>query len=711
MRFRLFPCLAALLLFLSPAATGWSRTVTCAADIAKASVLMETNVAYRVTATVTCILQNAILGITDESGVATLTDFHHNRFDGIRAGDRITASGFTKISTNSLIPTAYCEKISVLSHGTPPKPIDVTADDFHSGRFDHAYIRIRGVVRVVFLDEIDPSWIYIVIGSGRGSVSTALNISQTDRSDLTDIEGSEVAISGICRRLRGERRSGSRHMLRRILGIPNMAGIEMLHPPPNDPFDAPGIESTRNMSPEELSATGMRSACGKVLAVWSPNHLLLTTPQGGVLRCDIKGGVMPKCDESVDVAGLPTTDLFRINLARAIWRKSAKTAKPSAEKPERITAEQLFTDENGKPMIQTKYHGRRITVSGIVRSMPTEGSPEGRIYLESGRFTLPIDVSTVPGVLKTLSLGCEIAVTGICVTETDAWSPYASFPHIRDVFLVPQTETGIAILRQPSWWTPQRLLAAIAALLALMLGTLVWNISLHRLAERRGKELAEESIARAETDMKVLERTRLAVELHDSVAQNLTGVAMELEAARQYQNGAPTELLNHMGIAWRTLKSCRDELRNCLWDLRNNALEETDMESAIRKTLLPHVKGVDLAIRFKVPRQMLSDNTTHAMLRIIRELALNGIRHGGAKTIRIAGGIDGNTLEFSVRDDGCGFDPENCPGVDDGHFGLQGIRERVAQFGGTMSVSSEPGKGTKTTITIDSHEKDHGTDS
>ena len=709
MQFRLFPCLAAVLLFLSPAATGWSRTVTCAADITKASAMMETNVAYNVTAVVTCILRNAILGIADESGSAVLTDFHHNRFKGIHAGDRITASGFTKISTNSLIPTAYCEKISVLSHGTPPKPVDVTADDFHSGRFDHAYIRIRGVVRDVFLDEIDPSWIYIVIGSGRGSVSTALNISQTDRSDLTDIEGSEVAISGICRRLRGERRSGSRHMLRRILGIPNMAGIEMLHPPPNDPFDAPGIESTRNMSPEELSATGMRSACGKVLAVWSPNHLLLTTPQGGVLRCDIKGGVMPKCDESVDVAGLPTTDLFRINLARAIWRKSAKTAKPSAEKPERITAEQLFTDENGKPMIQTKYHGRRITVSGIVRSMPTEGSPEGRIYLESGRFTLPIDVSTVPGVLKTLSLGCEIAVTGICVTETDAWSPYASFPHIRDVFLVPQTETGIAILRQPSWWTPQRLLAAIAALLALTLGVIGWSISLRRLAERRGKELAEESIARAETDMKVLESTRLAVELHDSVAQNLTGVAMELEAARQYEQGAHPELLNHFGIAWRTLKSCREELRNCLWDLRNNALEEADMESAIRKTLLPHIKGVTLAIRFKVPRQKLSDNTAHAMLRIIRELALNGIRHGGAKTIRIAGGIDGNTLEFSVRDDGCGFDPENCPGVDDGHFGLQGIRERVMQLGGTLSIESEIGKGTKTTVRIDGNEKDHGT--
>ncbi len=672
---------------------------------------METNVSYNVTAVVRCIPRNAILGIADESGSAVLTDFHHNRFKGIRAGDRITASGFTKISTNSLIPTAYCEKISVLSHGTPPKPTDVTPEDFHSGRFDHAYLRVKGVVRDVFVDEIDPSWIFIVIGSKQGSVSAAINIMETGKPDLTGIEGSEVAVSGICVRPRVDRHTGSRHVFRRVLEISGLVGIEKLRPPPKDTFDVPDVESTRNMSPEELSATGMRSAHGKVLAVWGANHLLLTTPQGGVLCCDIKSGTLPKCGESVDVAGLPTTDLFRINLTRAMWRNARKPMEFSPEKPERVTAEQLFTDENGKPKIQTKYHGRLMTVNGIVRSMPAEGSPESRIYLESGRFTLPIDASSIPNIFKTLSIGCEIAATGICVTETDAWSPYASFPHIRDVFLVPQTESGISILHHPSWWTSERLLVAIVALLAFMLGTLVWNISLHRLAERRGKELAVESIARAETDMKVLERTRLAVELHDSVAQNLTGVAMELEAARQFQNGAPAELLNHMGIAWRTLKSCRDELRNCLWDLRNNALEETDMESAIRKTLLPHVKGVDLAIRFKVPRQMLSDNTTHAMLRVIRELVLNGIRHGKAKTIRIAGDIDGRTLKFSVRDDGCGFDPENCPSVDDGHFGLQGIRERVAQFGGTMSVSSEPGKGTKTTITIDSHEKDHGTDS
>ena len=119
------------------------------------------------------------------------------------------------------------------------------------------------------------------------------------------------------------------------------------------------------------------------------------------------------------------------------------------------------------------------------------------------------------------------------------------------------------------------------------------------------------------------------------------------------------------------------------------------MESAIRKTLLPHVKGVDLAIRFKVPRQMLSDNTTHAMLRVIRELVLNGIRHGKASSVHIAGSLEDGALRFSVKDDGCGFDPERCPGVDDGHYGLQGIRERIRQLGGKMSIESGKGKGTK----------------
>lgn len=202
-------------------------------------------------------------------------------------------------------------------------------------------------------------------------------------------------------------------------------------------------------------------------------------------------------------------------------------------------------------------------------------------------------------------------------------------------------------------------------------------------------------------DLKVLERTRLAVELHDSVAQNLTGVSMEIDSGLRCSGKLPPEATSHFTRAVRTLGSCRTELRNCLWDLRNQALEENDMDNAIRLTLSPAIGKTDLRIRFSVPRSSLTDNTAHAILRIIRELATNAVRHGRATTIWIAGSIEGDTMMFSVRDNGIGFNPHDAPGVLQGHFGLQGIRERVASFEGSMTVESKTGHGAKVTISIE----------
>ena len=124
------------------------------------------------------------------------------------------------------------------------------------------------------------------------------------------------------------------------------------------------------------------------------------------------------------------------------------------------------------------------------------------------------------------------------------------------------------------------------------------------------------------------------------------------------------------------------------------------MDEAIRQTLAPHVAGVAIAVRFNVPRERISDNTAHAILRIIRELTLNAIRHGGATKVWIAGSIEGGRMHFSVRDNGCGFDPDSAPGFNEGHYGLLGIRERVDEFEGEFALKSSLGTGTKATISL-----------
>ena len=124
------------------------------------------------------------------------------------------------------------------------------------------------------------------------------------------------------------------------------------------------------------------------------------------------------------------------------------------------------------------------------------------------------------------------------------------------------------------------------------------------------------------------------------------------------------------------------------------------MDAAIRLSVAPVIGDAELTVRFNVPRERITDASAHAIIRIVRELASNAVRHGSARKVKIAGTIDEGMLMFSVTDDGCGFVVEQAPGIDECHFGLQGIRERVARFQGELKIESTPGKGTHVAVTI-----------
>ena len=122
------------------------------------------------------------------------------------------------------------------------------------------------------------------------------------------------------------------------------------------------------------------------------------------------------------------------------------------------------------------------------------------------------------------------------------------------------------------------------------------------------------------------------------------------------------------------------------------------MNEAVNRTLVPHVENISLSVRFNVPREILSESTVHAILKIIRELSANAIRHGMATELKIAGEYHGGDISFSVTDNGHGFDPMTAPGANEGHFGLLGIQERLEEFNGSMKIASLSGKGTKISV-------------
>ena len=439
---------------------------------------------------------------------------------------------------------------------------------------------------------------------------------------------------------------------------------------------------------------------GLVLAAWNKNQVLIEEDSKRRILIEFSArSSLPEVGARIVAVGFPETDLFRLNLSRAIC-KTIETHPPASESPQVVTAASILLDTNGNHRLDQAYYGKLIRLGGTVRSLSPPDNADGRIHLDCEGFLVPVNVSANPSALNDLSIGCQVDVTGVCIMETENWRSDNLFPVLGGFMLVPRSASDILVISRPPWWTPGRLLIVICSLLAALLGIFIWNRALNRLVERRSRQLFKEQVAHAGADLKVDERTRLAVELHDSLSQTLTGVSFQIDAAEKARQKDPSRIERHLAIAKRTLQSCCEELRNCLWDLRNNALEDADAAEAIRRTVEPHIGESSLSVDFSVPRNKLSDSTFHAILCIIRELAVNAVRHGCARHLSVRGAMSDGRIVCSVTDDGSGFDPEHCPGMDEGHFGLLGISERLDALDGTLEIDSKPGNGTRVRFTI-----------
>ena len=674
-----------------------SLVLTNASQVARACRARTLGVPFELRCTVTYPLSNggSLFAAEDDTDAILLhANQDANSALALAPGDIVDVSGGCDRSLNGH-GLARCKTIRKIGHVRPRAPQDVNAETLKSGAVDGRMIRIRGIVREVFLDEIDSGFIFLVLCCGRDTVYAACNARRQSLSDFKKLTGADISIVGLC----SDNDVGTRGQIGHLVDFKGRKAVEIHELPPDDPFLAPLLSDMKNLEPEQVSITGRRRLVGKVLATWSDSHALLVDGSDALHTAEFSGEKTPFLGDTIEAVGMPETDLYRINLSSATWRPYRGAALIS-NNLEQASFKSLHTDEFGRPCINPLVHGKVTTCIGNV--LETSSGPNGSriLTLKVGDRTVPVDVSDVPDAFKAIAVGCTMQISGICIVETETWRPYAQFPHAKGITIVPRTDADIRILSRPPWWTPGRLLVVIGSLLAALLGILVWNRILNRLVERRSRELLREQAARVGDRLKVGERTRLAVELHDSLSQTLTGVSFQIDAAEQARRKDPSQVGKFLAVAKQTLQSCREELRNCLWDLRNNALEETDAEVAIRKTVEPQIGEAELAVDFKVPRHKLTDNTFHAILCIVRELAVNAARHGKAGHISISGEIKGGRLTFAVTDDGCGFDPDRHPGVDEGHFGLLGIAERIETHGGALDIRSSPGNGTKVTFSI-----------
>ena len=343
----------------------------------------------------------------------------------------------------------------------------------------------------------------------------------------------------------------------------------------------------------------------------------------------------------------------------------------------------------------------RRVISFTARSATApEITHEGSVlWVEDGGQFAAVDLSKYARGWRIGRTGAMLRVTGVYDPVFESNLPPGALPWFTGMTVVPLPAVGIEFLNKATWtFHGMRILFFnLIVIIVLITAALIFQRILYN---RRGRQLLNEQVAHVRTKAKIDERTRLATELHDAVSQALTGVALQIDSANIVNRGENAALSKYLDTARQMLASCRRELRDCLWDLRSQAFDEKDMSEAVRRTIFSHTGGAKAMVRFNVERSRLSESKAHAILSTTRELVVNAVRHGKATQIWIAGECSDGHVSFSVRDNGCGFDPDAAPGVREGHFGLQGIRERVRAAKGNIKVESCAGKGAKITITL-----------
>lgn len=570
----------------------------------------------------------------------------------------------------------------VLVSAAAVAPIDIPLGSAEDSLLNTRRIRTRGTVVESFTDEIAPDTHFLIL-KDKGDFLIAFVPSAEIATSARTLLNAEIEVTGVLDRTI----SGGRNYIGPMLRVANAADIRVLSPPPADPFAVPRLDKSHFSSPREVQRRGRQRVSGRVLATWHGNRLLMSDYiNSGVVGVRLTNGTpLPAPGETIAVVGYPESDLFRINLTRAIWK-----SRPASEEPARklvpLTAAEATTDESGKMRYKPDHHGQLVRIRGVVRRLPPSSDGQWRIEVEDGGHVFLIDASSVPSATAGVPVGAAVEATGIGLLETTEMGPNEIFPHLKGFVVILRSPDDLRIVSHPPWWTVSRLAILVALLVVILIGVTAWNRSINRLAIRRGRALARKQLALDAAELKAAERTRLAVELHDTLSQNLASVAFLVVAGDKAIDTSPATAHARIGTAEQMLNSCRTELKNCLTDLRSDALEEPDFAEALRQSLMRIAGNADIRVRFDVSRRRLADTTAHAILAIVRELTANAIRHGNARTVRVAGAIEDGFLVFSVTDDGRGFDPRHAPGPAAGHFGLEGIRERVSRLHGTFTL-------------------------
>lgn len=601
-----------------------------------------------------------------------------------------------------------------------PAPRQVRIENLESGANDGERVEVTGTVRTARI-EGQRLVVELSVGGNRLQVNARV---------LPGVAPESLIAARV--RVRGTAATHYNVVLRHLTSVavyvPRIADFTVLEPEREDPFSQP-VTPANNIAE-------YRRGRGAEQRVHVRGTITIQRVGEGLFLQDATGGIRVQSTQpesfplgaQVDAAGFIEFEHYQPLLRNAVVRRSGQADLPVQPVP--VT----FAD-----ISRGQHHGDLISLQGrlLDRSVRPESREPGNFsgfkttWLVQAReltFTVEYESRLEDATLVAIPLGSVVRVAGVCDSTVDAAGKLTALK-----VLLP-APADLQVIQRPSWLTPRRLLIGMALLSAGLLVVVAWlltvsrkNAILRRLirelehAQRelqeahdtleqkvaeRSAQLQVEMTARKTAELQfkgvLAERTRLARELHDTLEQTLTGIALQLDTSFRLAPRDPAAAREHLQRARSWLQQSQIELRSSIWDLRSRELEQFDLAGALRHSAEQVVedRAMQLAFHATGPTRSLPEVVEENVLRIGQEALTNIAKHAQATEVAVTLDVADGTLRLQVEDNGRGFQSDDVPDTTTGHYGLTSMTERAKRMGGRLQVASTPGHGTIITVII-----------
>lgn len=198
------------------------------------------------------------------------------------------------------------------------------------------------------------------------------------------------------------------------------------------------------------------------------------------------------------------------------------------------------------------------------------------------------------------------------------------------------------------------------------------------------------------------ERSRIAMEIHDAISQQLYGITYTLDACVKILPEQANEVLNRLTYLLPQAQQATAAIRRAIFDLWPDELDAERFAAELRGYAHDIAPAAELQLRITItPRfDMLAVGVRKQLYRIAQEALTNIIKHAHAHEAEITLATETHELRLTIADDGQGFDTRTTQRSDQPHFGLNSMRERAHTLGGQLQIQSHPRRGTRITVTL-----------